>query len=55
MVVYSARLTPIGTLVNQRRLTAEADDPHACYRDIVETPTAADRAAFKLKSTQDVY
>ena len=54
-VVYNARVVTVGSLVNQRRLTADADEARVCYHDIVEAPTADGRAAFKLKSTQEVY
>ena len=54
-MIFNARLATVGALLNQKRLTADADEARVCFHDLVETPTSADRAAFKLMPTQTVY
>ena len=41
--------------MQEKRLTAQADESRVCYHSLVESPTTADRTAFTLKTAQDVY
>ena len=55
LVVYNGREIRVGTLVNQRRLTAQADEARVCYHELIDKPTPLDRSGFTLSTTQTVY
>ena len=48
-------MTTLGTLVSQKRLTAEADLARCCYHEIVDDPKDDDASAFYLRSTQEIF
>ena len=55
LVVYNARMCRVGALVNEKRLTVDADETRVCYHALEESPTDEDHTAFKLSVTQAVY
>jgi hypothetical protein len=54
-VIYNGHMTTLGTLVSQKRLTAEADLARCCYHEIVDDPKDEDASAFYLRSTQEIF
>ena len=53
-VIFNANLTTLGALLNQKRLTDEADNARCCYHELIEDPKDDDKSAFYLRSTQDI-
>ena len=53
-VIFNANLTTLGALLNQKRLTDEADNARCCYHELIEDPKNDDNSAFYLRSTQDI-
>ena len=55
LVIYNGRAVPIGDIIQQKRLTVQADEARVCYHEITDTPSQSDTKAFTLKKVQEVF
>ena len=53
--MYIGSIVRVGELVNQRRLTANADEARVCYHELKDAPTAGDPTGFTLTPKHEVH